>query len=54
MLGRAALYGLAVRGEIGVSDVIEMIKRETDRTLALIGCCSVSELDRSSISKRPS
>ncbi len=54
MLGRATLYGLAARGEIGVSDVIEMIKRETDRTLALIGCRSVGELDRSYISKRPS
>jgi len=54
MLGRATLYGLAARGETGVSDVIEMMKRETDRTLALIGCRSVAELDRSYISKRPS
>ncbi|CAB4047394.1 (S)-mandelate dehydrogenase [Paraburkholderia phenoliruptrix] len=54
MLGRATLYGLAARGETGVSDVIEMIKRETDRTLALIGCRSVGKLDRSYISKRPS
>ncbi|MBJ9749500.1 alpha-hydroxy-acid oxidizing protein [Burkholderia cepacia] len=54
MLGRATLYGLAARGETGVSDVIDMIKRETDRTLALIGCRSVGELDRSYVSKRPS
>ncbi|WP_279612894.1 alpha-hydroxy-acid oxidizing protein [Burkholderia latens] len=40
--------------EDGVTDVIEMIKRETDRTLALIGCRSVSELDRSYVSTRPS
>ncbi|ERJ40800.1 L-lactate dehydrogenase [Burkholderia sp. AU4i] len=54
MLGRATLYGLAARGEAGVSDVIEMIKRETDRTLALIGCRSVEALDRGYVSKRPS
>jgi (S)-mandelate dehydrogenase len=54
MLGRAALYGLAARGETGVRDVIEMIRQETDRTLALIGCRSVGELDRSYVSKRPS
>jgi len=54
MLGRATLYGLAARGETGASDVIEMIQRETDRTLALIGCRSVGELDRSYVSRRPS
>jgi (S)-mandelate dehydrogenase len=54
MLGRAALYGLAARGETGVRDVIEIIRQETDRTLALIGCRSVGELDRSYVSKRPS
>ncbi|WP_321893243.1 alpha-hydroxy-acid oxidizing protein [Paraburkholderia tropica] len=53
MLGRASLYGLAARGEVGVSDVIEMIKRETDRTLALIGCRAIDELDRSYVSRRP-
>jgi (S)-mandelate dehydrogenase len=50
MLGRATLYGLAAAGEAGVSDVVDMIKRDIDRTLALIGCSSVDQLDRSYVS----
>lgn len=53
MLGRATLYGLAARGEQGVTDVIEFFKRDIDRTLALIGCPSLCELDRSYIARRP-
>jgi (S)-mandelate dehydrogenase len=47
LAGRAFLYGLAAAGEAGVSHVIEILKDEMDRTFALIGCCSVPELDGS-------
>jgi (S)-mandelate dehydrogenase len=47
LAGRAFLYGLAAAGEAGVSHVIEILKDEMDRTFALIGCCSVTELDGS-------
>ncbi|WP_107677128.1 alpha-hydroxy-acid oxidizing protein [Agrobacterium sp. LAD9] len=37
MIGRAALFGLAVGGEQGVVDVLELLRREIDRTQALLG-----------------
>lgn len=44
LLGRATLYGLAARGEQGVNEVIRLLKEDVDRTLAQIGCASMSEL----------
>jgi (S)-mandelate dehydrogenase len=44
MLGRATLYGLGAGGEAGVSRALEILTTETDRTLGLLGCNSVSEL----------
>jgi (S)-mandelate dehydrogenase len=37
MIGRAALFGLAVGAEQGVVEVIELLRREIDRTQALLG-----------------
>lgn len=37
MIGRAALFGLAAKGEQGVIDVIELLRSEIDRTQALLG-----------------
>jgi L-lactate dehydrogenase (cytochrome) len=36
-LGRAFVYGLGARGEQGVSEVIEIIRKELDTTMALCG-----------------
>jgi (S)-mandelate dehydrogenase len=38
LLGRATLYGLAARGEVGVDEVLGLLKADIDRTLAQIGC----------------
>jgi (S)-mandelate dehydrogenase len=46
LIGRAFLYALAAAGEAGVSHAIDFFMEEIDRTLALIGCCSTNELDR--------
>lgn len=46
MIGRAYLYGLAAGGEAGVEKVIRMLADEIDTVLALLGCRSVQELDR--------
>ena len=43
-LGRATLYGLAVKGEAGVDEVVQLLKQDIDRTLAQIGCPSVKQL----------
>ncbi|SAK79432.1 FMN-dependent alpha-hydroxy acid dehydrogenase [Caballeronia fortuita] len=44
LLGRATLYGLAAQGPKGVEAVLSIFMDEIDRTLAQIGCPSVSKL----------
>jgi len=36
-IGRPILYGLGAGGEAGVSRALEIIRRETDTTMALLG-----------------
>jgi isopentenyl diphosphate isomerase/L-lactate dehydrogenase-like FMN-dependent dehydrogenase len=45
--GRAYAYGLAAAGEAGVNRAIEILRVDLDRTLRLLGCGSVAELDLS-------
>jgi L-lactate dehydrogenase (cytochrome) len=47
LCGRAYAYGLAAAGEAGVNRAIEILRTDLDRTLRLLGCPSVAELDRS-------
>ena len=47
LCGRAYAYGLAVGGEAGVSRAIEILRADLDRTLHLLGCSTIAELDRS-------
>ncbi len=47
LCGRAYAYGLAAAGEAGVMRAIEILRVDLERTLRLLGCASVRELDRS-------
>ncbi len=47
LCGRAYAYGLAAAGEEGVNRAIEILSTDLDRTLRLLGCPSVQELDES-------
>jgi L-lactate dehydrogenase (cytochrome) len=47
LIGRAYAYGLAVAGKEGVSRAIEIIREDIERTLRLVGCAAVKELDAS-------
>jgi isopentenyl diphosphate isomerase/L-lactate dehydrogenase-like FMN-dependent dehydrogenase len=47
LCGRAYAYGLAAAGEAGVDRAIEILRTDLERTLRLLGCGSVRELDRS-------
>jgi isopentenyl diphosphate isomerase/L-lactate dehydrogenase-like FMN-dependent dehydrogenase len=47
LCGRAYAYGLAAAGEVGVNRAIEILRTDLERTLRLLGCASVAELDRS-------
>jgi L-lactate dehydrogenase (cytochrome) len=49
LVGRASLYGLAANGEAGVSRAIEILMKEIDITLALLGQPEVAKLNRSAI-----
>ena len=47
LVGRAHAYGLAAAGEAGVARAIQILRTDLTRTLKLLGCPSVGELDRS-------
>jgi isopentenyl diphosphate isomerase/L-lactate dehydrogenase-like FMN-dependent dehydrogenase len=47
LIGRAYAYGLAAAGEPGVSRAIAILRADLDRTMRLLGCSSIAELDRS-------
>jgi L-lactate dehydrogenase (cytochrome) len=46
MMGRAYLYGLGAAGEAGVDHVMQLLASDLKRTMALVGCRSVSGIDR--------
>src|SRR4029079_14599584 len=52
LFGRAYAYGLAAAGEPGVSRAIEILKADVERTVRLLGCRSIKDLDNSYISIR--
>lgn len=45
-VGRPVLWGLAVGGDAGVKQVLEMLRSEVDRALALCGCASPHDVSR--------
>jgi len=47
LTGRAYTYGLGAAGGAGVARAIEILRSDLIRTLKLLGCASVAELDRS-------
>lgn len=44
-LGRATLYGLAAGGQPGAEHALGLLGEEVDRTLGLLGCSHLGELD---------
>jgi isopentenyl diphosphate isomerase/L-lactate dehydrogenase-like FMN-dependent dehydrogenase len=53
MVGRAYAYGLGAAGAAGVTRAIEILRADLIRTLKLLGCASVTDLDRSFINIPP-
>lgn len=51
MLGRAWAYGLAARGEQGVSEVLAIIRAEMDVAMALTGCTTLKDIQPSILLK---
>ncbi|HYI00137.1 alpha-hydroxy acid oxidase [Hyalangium sp.] len=49
MIGRPFLYGLAAREQAGVELMLDLLRAEIDRTLALIGCPRLTDLGPGSL-----
>jgi L-lactate dehydrogenase (cytochrome) len=47
MIGRAWVYGVAAKGEAGVTAVLETMKRELRTSMALIGKAKIADIDAS-------
>ncbi|XP_052002134.1 hydroxyacid oxidase 1 [Xyrauchen texanus] len=46
-VGRPVLWALACEGDKGVSNMLHLLREELHLALALTGCCSLEEVDRS-------
>jgi isopentenyl diphosphate isomerase/L-lactate dehydrogenase-like FMN-dependent dehydrogenase len=53
LIGRGYAYGLAAAGEAGVTRAIQILTADLERTLRLLGCPSIRELDRSYVEVPP-
>ncbi len=53
LVGRPALWGLAVGGEAGARRVLELLREELELALALCGCASPAELTRAHLRRAP-
>jgi L-lactate dehydrogenase (cytochrome)/(S)-mandelate dehydrogenase len=53
LIGRPQLWGLAMAGEAGVAHVLDIFRREIDRTMGLCGVTSIAELNSSFLFQRP-
>ncbi len=51
MIGRPWVWGLAARGEAGVAQVLGLMKKETETTLALMGLDRLSAVDGSALQR---
>jgi isopentenyl diphosphate isomerase/L-lactate dehydrogenase-like FMN-dependent dehydrogenase len=47
LVGRAYAYGLAAAGAAGVSRALDILRSDLERTMKLLGCASIHDLDRS-------
>ena len=51
-IGKSYLYGLAAGGQLGVEHALELLKTETERTMALLGCASIADIHSGLLIKR--
>jgi L-lactate dehydrogenase (cytochrome) len=54
LIGRAYAYGLAAAGGPGVTRAIGILRADIVRTMRLLGCASIADLDRSYVDAPPS
>ena len=54
LIARPQLWGLAIGGEAGVAHVLDIYRREIDRTMGLCGIKTIGEINRALISPKHS
>jgi L-lactate dehydrogenase (cytochrome) len=47
LVGRAYAYGLGAAGEAGVSRAVAILRADVVRTMKLLGCSSIADLNKS-------
>ena len=52
MIGRAYLYGLAAGGEAGVERAVTILRTEITRTMQLLGCADIKNLNGNFVRRR--
>ena len=52
LLGRGYAYGMAAAGEAGITKALAIFRADLVRTMKLLGCSSVAELDASYVEKK--
>ena len=52
MLGRGYAYGMAAAGEAGIDRALAIFRTDLIRTMKLLGCSSVAQLDASYVEKK--
>jgi L-lactate dehydrogenase (cytochrome) len=53
ILGRGYAYGMAAAGDAGIERALQIFEADIVRTLKLLGCPSIAQLDQSYIALRP-
>jgi L-lactate dehydrogenase (cytochrome) len=53
LIGRGYAYGLAAAGTAGVARALQIFREDVERTMKLLGCASVQELERSYLNYKP-
>ena len=53
MVARPVAWGLATRGEEGVSGVLEILRMELVNAMTLAGCAGVAEITRAHVARAP-
>jgi 4-hydroxymandelate oxidase len=53
MVGRPALWGLAVNGKDGVRHVLEILRAELELAMVLCGCPTLAQVNRSLVKLVP-
>jgi L-lactate dehydrogenase (cytochrome) len=53
LLGRGYAYGMAAAGDAGIERALEIFRADIIRTLKLLGCSSIAQVDSSYVTTRP-